>query len=199
MTASISPASTFSWTGLGSALSCLLPQSLTSSQRSYSLAINGSLQAFFQVFLGMSVVSLLLAEGLNYCVKDPFQGGFTIHQISRSHRRCVRRFRNTWLLMAQLCWLFLTDIPGQLTNSTYVCQLCGALTHLFWMLFWFSTGEIQKQYCCFIHKFAKPRRGGYFPCLCNEQCNKYFPPLLTPFRWNPTAFCHGGRHLWIFY
>ena len=59
MTASISPASTFSWTGLGSALSCLLPQSLTSSQRSYSLAINGSLKAFFQVFLGMSVVSLL--------------------------------------------------------------------------------------------------------------------------------------------
>ena len=94
-----------------------------------------------KVFLAMSILCLLFAEGLNYCAKDSSQEGFTMHQISRSHRRSVRSFRNTWLLLAQLCWLFLTDIPGQLTNSTILCQLCGALTHLFWMLFWFSTGD----------------------------------------------------------
>ena len=97
----------------------------------------------------MSILCLLFAEGLNYCAKDSSYEGFTMHQISKSHRRSVRRFRNTWLLLAQLCWLFLTDIPGQLTNSTLLCQLCGSLTHLFWMLFWFSTGETSRLYCWF--------------------------------------------------
>ena len=91
----------------------------------------------------MSILCLLFAEGLNHCCKDSSQEGFSMHQISRSHRRSVRRFRNTWLLSAQLCWLFLTDIPAQVFDSSMLlCQLCGALTHLFWMLFWFSTGEI---------------------------------------------------------
>ena len=92
--------------------------------------------------LAISILCLIFAKGLNYCTKDSAQEGFTMHQIVRSHRRSVRWFRNTWLLLAQLCWLLLTDIPGQFTNSTFLCQLCGALTHLFWMLFWVSTGQI---------------------------------------------------------
>ena len=124
-----------------------------------------------------------------------------MHQISKSHRRSVRRFRNTWLLLAQLCWLFLTDIPGQLTNSTLLCQLCGSLTHLFWMLFWFSTGEISILIQCFFdpQKSMTFRRGGYFSCICNEQCHKYLHPLLTPFCWHTSAHCHGGLHSWIFH
>ena len=94
----------------------------------------------------MSILCLIFAEGLNYCSSDLSHEGFSMHQISRSHRRSVRRFRNSWLLLAQLCWLFLTDIPGQLTDSTIFCQLCGALTHLFWILFWFSTGDLSISY-----------------------------------------------------
>ena len=144
----------------------------------------------------MSILCLLFAEGLNYCAKDSSYEGFSMHQISRSHRRSVRRFRNTWLLLAQLCWLFLTDIPGQLTNSTLLCQLCGSLTHLFWMLFWFSTGEIS---ITITTKIMKSRCRRYFSCVCNEQYHKHLHPLLTPFRWHPSAYCHGGLHSWIFH
>ena len=144
----------------------------------------------------MSILCLLFAEGLNCCAKDSPQEGFTMHQISRSHRRSVRWFRNTWLLLAQLCWLFLTEVPGQFTNSTFLCQLCGALTHLLWMLFWFSTGEASCPYSCL---FLKARCGRYFPCLCDEECDEHLPPLLTPFRWDPPADCLGRLHFCNFH
>ena len=45
----------------------------------------------------------------------------------------------------------------------------------------------------------KPRCGGHFSCVCNEQCHKHLPSLSTPFRWDPSAYCHGGLHSWIFH
>ena len=52
----------------------------------------------------------------------------------------MQRLRNVWLVLAQLCWLLLTELPAQITSSNIVCQLCGALTHLAWMLFWVTSG-----------------------------------------------------------
>ena len=147
----------------------------------------------------MSLFCLFFVEGCKYCKQDPAKEKFTLHQISRSHRRTAQRFcniwlasssfkffsrspstssctlflvllrpfypflalsysfelffaffsslphnrfRNTWLILSQLSWLLLTDLPAKLTDSEAFCQLCGACTHLFWMLFWFSTGKI---------------------------------------------------------
>ena len=45
----------------------------------------------------------------------------------------------------------------------------------------------------------KPRCRRYFSCVCNEQCHKHLPSLSTPFRWDSSAYCHGGLHSWIFH
>ena len=54
--------------------------------------------------------------------------------------RSVQRLRNAWLALAQLCWLLLTELPTEISNSNIACQLCGAMTHLAWMLFWITSG-----------------------------------------------------------
>ena len=95
-----------------------------------------------QVCLALSVICLMITEGMNHCNrKIPYGRRMTLHEISKGQRRSVQRLRNAWLVLAQLCWLLLTEIPVEITSSNIACQLCGALTHLAWMLFWFTSGK----------------------------------------------------------
>ena len=95
-----------------------------------------------QVCLALSFICLIITEGMNHCSRKVPKGRRrTLQDISKGQRRSVQRLRNAWLFLAQLCWLLLTEIPVEITSSNIACQLCGALTHLAWMLFWFTSGK----------------------------------------------------------
>ena len=64
----------------------------------------------------------------------------TLLLVSQVQIRSLQRLRNACLALAQLCWLLLTELPTEISNSNIACQLCGAITHLAWMLFWITSG-----------------------------------------------------------
>ena len=84
-------------------------------------------------------------------------------------RRLVQRLRNTWLALAQLCWLLLTEIPVEISSSNIICQVCGAFTHLAWMLFWITSGAKNPW---FKTTFALARCWGHLSHLCDEECGE---------------------------
>ena len=83
-------------------------------------------------------------QGLTYkhiaCTGFRFKDFDTLLLLSQVQIRSLQRLRNAWLALAQLCWLLLTELPTEISNSNIVCQLCGAFTHLAWMLFWATSG-----------------------------------------------------------
>ena len=82
--------------------------------------------------------------------------------------RSVQRLRNAWLALAQLCWLLLTELPTEISNSNIVCQLCGSMTHLAWMLFWITSGVSLENTLDFIFV----RCWGHLSHLCDEECGE---------------------------
>ena len=120
VTASILHPSAFSWIGRESALVSLLLLPLTLLQRLgfpscgfgwLTSTVNKKSQCkisfiLFQVFLAMSLLCLFLVEGCKYCKQDLTKEKFTLHQISRSHRRTAQRFFH-FLTLSNSSQLFL--------------------------------------------------------------------------------------------
>ena len=104
--------------------------------------------------LALSVTCLVISEGLDHFGRKMHKRQAALEQINKVQRRLttrlltfsqvqirsVQRLRNAWLALAQLCWLLLTELPTEISNSNIVCQLCGSMTHLAWMLFWITSG-----------------------------------------------------------
>ena len=108
-----------------------------------------------KVCLALSATCLVISEGLDHFSRKMRTRQAALEHINKVQRRLttilptfsqvqirsVQRLRNAWLALAQLCWLLLTELPTEISNSNIVCQLCGAITHLAWMLFWITSGE----------------------------------------------------------
>ena len=103
--------------------------------------------------------------------------------------RSVQRLRNAWLALAQLCWLLLTELPTEISNSNIACQLCGAFTHLAWMLFWFTSGVSLENTLDFIFV----RCWGHLSHICDEECSEQVSP--PPSHYNRSHDPSPGRVL----
>ena len=145
-----------------------------------------------QVCLSVSVFCLLISEGMIHCSKTLSKGQAAWHEICKGQRRSVQRLRNIWLLLAQLCWLLLTELPLQIPSSTIACQLCGALTHLLWMLFWFTSGA---KYIELI--WVQSRCGRYLSDFGDEKRDSRDSSLPSSFCWPFDSTHHGLLWSWF--
>ena len=94
------------------------------------------------ILLPVSVVSLILCEVINSFEKPKLEVQAPLVN-SRKHRRRVERLRNLSLCAGQLCWLLLPDLAKRIPDAPQMlCQVCSALTHLVWMLFWSYAGAL---------------------------------------------------------